>query len=107
MNGSRLRSVIVATAFTWPAFSASSTRITAGTIRTIALPLKVGSVKSGKPTQSAAFDAVPVHLAQQGGEDVADHDAEEHRQPRQEVLHRDADDQDRDQRHERDAGLFA
>ena len=63
-------------------------------------------MKSGKPNQSAACDRVPVHLAQQRREHVADDHAEEHRQARQEALDRDADEQDRDQRDQRDARLL-
>ena len=49
---SRLRPVMAATALTWPRFSA--TRMTAtGAIRLMALPLKVGAVKLGSPTQAA------------------------------------------------------
>ena len=62
ISGSRSSSVIVATAFTWPAFSASSTSSTAGTISTIALPLNVGVMMSGKPNQSAASTASQLTL---------------------------------------------
>ena len=44
---------MVATALTWPVFSAMRT-ITTGAIRAIARQLKVGPVKSGSPTQSAS-----------------------------------------------------
>ena len=62
ISGSRSSSVIVATAFTCPAFSASSTSSTAGTISTIARPLNSGVTKSGNPNQSAAWTASQLTL---------------------------------------------
>jgi hypothetical protein len=61
---------------------------------------------SGKPIQSALWTPSQSTLPRIAANDVADHHPGEHRQPRDEALQRDADQQDRHQRDHRDPGLL-